>query len=132
MFLGVLGEFCTGWARQANVPGEFCTGWAAELDTPGEFCTGTGPACGTKFSLLGLVVGECAKKFAQRTKNGPKTSVCGVPGELFRENTAGGVVLGEVFRGTAPEQSVLGEFCRTTTQARLLLGCLRLGSNRKG
>ena len=58
---GVLGEFCTGWARQANVPGEFCTGWAAELDTPGEFCTGTGPACGTKFSLLGLVVGECAK-----------------------------------------------------------------------
>ena len=57
----VPGEFCTGWARQANVPGEFCTGWAAELDTPGEFCTGTGPACGTKFSLLGLVVGECAK-----------------------------------------------------------------------
>ena len=71
----MLGEFCTGWARQANVPGEFCTGWAAELDTPGEFCTGwarwgcvpgefctgTGPACGTKFSLLGLVVGECAK-----------------------------------------------------------------------
>ena len=87
--------------------------------------------CAKKFALLGLMVGVSAKKFAQRTKNGPKTSVCGVPGELFRENTAGGVVLGEVFRGTAPEQSVLGEFCRTTTQARLLLGCLRLGSNRK-
>ena len=44
-----------------------------------------------------------AKKFAQRTKNGPQSAVCGV----------------------------LGEFCRTTTQARLLLGYLRLGSNRK-
>ena len=29
------------------------------------------------------------------------------------------------------EQTVLAEFCRTTTQARLLLGYLRLGSNRK-
>ena len=96
---GVLGEFCTGWARQANVPGEFCTGWAAELDTPGEFCTGTGPACGTKFSLLGLVVGECAKKFAQRTKNGPKSAVCGVLGEFFRENTVVGAALGEFCRG---------------------------------
>ena len=72
-----------------------------------------------------------AKKFAQRTKNGPKSAVCGVPGELFRENTAGGVVLGEVFRGTAAEQTVLAEFCRTTSQACLLLGYLRLGSNRK-
>ena len=53
--------------------------------------------CAKKFALLGLMVGVSAKKFAQRTKNGPKTSVCGVPGELFRENTAGGVVLGEVF-----------------------------------
>ena len=83
------------------MPGEFCTGWAAELDTPGEFCTGTGPACGTKFSLLGLVVGECAKKFAQRTKNGPKSAVCGVLGELFRGNAGGGGVLGELFRGPA-------------------------------
>ena len=72
-----------------------------------------------------------AKKFALRTKNGPQSAVYGVPGELFRENTAGGVVLGEVFRGTAAEQSVLGEFCRTTTQVRPLLGYLRLGSNRK-
>ena len=72
-----------------------------------------------------------AKKFAQRTKNGPQSAACGVLGEVFRENTAGGVVLGEVFRGTAAEQSVLGEFCRTTTQVRPLLGYLRLGSNRK-
>ena len=73
----------------------------------------------------------CAKKFAQRTKNGPQSAFYGVLGEFFRENTAGGVAPGEVFRGTAAEQSVLAEFCRTTTQARLLLGCLRIGSNRK-
>ena len=57
----------------------------------------------TFFALLGLMVGECAKKFAQRTKNGPKSAVCGVPGEFFRENTAGGVAPGEVFRGPAVE-----------------------------
>ena len=33
-------------------PGEFCTGWACWGCVPGEFCTVTGPACGTKFSLL--------------------------------------------------------------------------------
>ena len=82
---GVLGEFCTGWARQANVLGEFCTD--------------TGPACGTKFSLLGLMVGDCAKKFSQRTKNAPKSAVCGVLGEFFRENTVVGAALGELFRG---------------------------------
>ena len=52
-----------------------------------------------KFALLGLMVGVSAKKFAQRMKNGPKSAVCGVPGEFFRENTAGGVAPGEVFRG---------------------------------
>ena len=46
-----------------------------------------------------LMVGVSAKKFAQRMKNGPKSAVCGVPGEFFRENTAGGVAPGEVFRG---------------------------------
>ena len=70
---GVLGEFCTGWARRG------CE--------PGEFCTDTGPACGTKFSLLGLLVGVSAKKFALRVQNGPKSAVCGVLGEFFRENT---------------------------------------------
>ena len=54
--------------------------------------------CAKKFALLGLMVGLCAKKFALRTKYGPKSAVCGVLGEFFRENTAGGVVLGELFR----------------------------------
>ena len=54
--------------------------------------------CAKKFALLGLMVGLCAKKFALRTKYGPKSVVCGVLGEFFRENTAGGVVLGELFR----------------------------------
>ena len=58
-----------------------------------------------------------AKKFALRTKNGPKMAVYGVPGE--------------VFRGTVAERSVLGEFCRTTTQVRPLLGGRHLGSNRE-
>ena len=40
--------------------------------------------CAKKFALLGLMVGVSAKKFAQRTKNGPKSAVCGVPGEVFR------------------------------------------------
>ena len=39
-----------------------------------------------------------AKKFAQRTKNGSKSALCGVLGELFREYTAGWVTLGELFR----------------------------------
>ena len=47
--------------------------------------------CAKKFALLGLMVGVSAKKFALRTKYGPKSVVCGVLGELFRENTAGGV-----------------------------------------
>ena len=38
---------------------------------------------GTKFSLLGLMVGASAIKFALRTKNGPKSAVCGVPGGFF-------------------------------------------------
>ena len=57
--------------------------------------------CAKKFSLRGLVVGVCAKKFAQRTKNGPKMAFSGVLGEVFRGNAAGGAVLGEFFRGPA-------------------------------
>ena len=95
---GVLGEFCTGWARRG------CE--------PGEFCTDTGPACGTKFSLLGLVVGVSAKKFSLRVQNGPKSAVCGVLGEFFRENTVVGAALGEFFRGNNGEGPVLGELCR--------------------
>ena len=47
------------------------------------------------------MVDASAKKFAQRTKNGPKSAVCGVLGELFRGNAGGGGVLGELFRGPA-------------------------------
>ena len=46
-------------------------------------------------------VGVSAKKFALRTKNGPKMAFSGVLGELFRGNAAGGGVLGEVFRESA-------------------------------
>ncbi|MBS7072077.1 MAG: hypothetical protein KH092_07270 [Actinomyces sp.] len=53
-----------------------------------------------------------AKKFALRTKNGPKLAVYGVPGELFRENTAGGAALGELFRGSAVGGAALGELFR--------------------
>ena len=42
-----------------------------------------------------------AKKFALRTKNGPKLVFSGVPGEVFRGNAAGGGVQGEFFRGPA-------------------------------
>ena len=83
----------------SGVPGEFCTGWARRGCEPGEFCTDTGPACGTKFSLLGLVVGVSAKKFSQRTKNAPKMAFYGLPGEFFRENTVVGAALGELCRG---------------------------------
>ena len=57
--------------------------------------------CAKKFALRGLVVGVSAKKFAQRTKNGPKMAFSGVLGEVFRGNAAGGAVLGEFFRGPA-------------------------------
>ena len=40
----------------SGVPGEFCTGWALRGRVLGEFCTGTGLACGTKFSLRGLLL----------------------------------------------------------------------------
>ena len=39
-FLGVLGEFCTGWAAGVGVRGEFCTGWAAGVGVLGDFWTG--------------------------------------------------------------------------------------------
>ena len=45
--------------------------------------------------------GASAKKFALRTKNGPKLAFCGVLGEFFRGNAAGGGVLGELFRELA-------------------------------
>ena len=61
--------------------------------------------CAKKFALLGLMVGLSAKKFAQRTKNGPQSAVCGVLGEVFRENTAGVVALGELCLGVPRKES---------------------------
>ena len=78
--------------------------------------------CAKKFALCGLMVGVCAKKFALRTKNGPKLAVYGVLGELFRGNAAGGPLLGELFRGRAAEGAVLGEVFRGTAAERTVLG----------
>ena len=52
-----------------------------------------------KFTLLGLMVDASAKKFAQRTKNGPKMVLYGVLGEYFRGNAANSRTLGEFCRG---------------------------------
>ena len=57
--------------------------------------------CEKKFALLGLMVGVSATKFAQRTKNGPKSVVCGVLGEFFHGNAGGRAVLGEFYRDPA-------------------------------
>ena len=56
--------------------------------------------------------GVNAKKFAQRTINDPKMAFYGLLGELFRENTGGGVVLGELFRENTGGGVVLGELFR--------------------
>ena len=44
---------------------------------------------------------SCAKKFAQRAQNAPKTAFSYEQGEYFRGNAAGGAVLGEFCRGPA-------------------------------
>ena len=54
----------------------------------------------------------CAKKFALRTKYGPKSAVYGVLGELFRGRVAEGAVLGELFRGNAAGGPLPGELFR--------------------
>ena len=63
--------------------------------------------CAKKFSLLGLMVGVSATKFAQRAQNGPNSAFCGVLGEFFRGNAAGGAVLGEFFRANRCRAQVL-------------------------
>ena len=55
--------------------------------------------CASKFALLGLMVGECVNKFAQRTREGLQSAFCGVLGEFFCENTVVGAALGELCRG---------------------------------
>ena len=57
-----------------------------------------GVPCAKKFALLDLMVCVSAKQFAQRTKNGRKSVVCSVLGEVFRGNAGGRAVLGEFFR----------------------------------
>ena len=39
--------------------------------------------CASKFALLGLMVGECVNRFAQRTREGLESAFCGVLGEFF-------------------------------------------------
>ena len=90
--LDVLGEFCTGWAAGLGVLGEFCTGWAAGLGVLGEFCPGRGLVCGTKFSLLGLLVARAVQSspcWRQMGKMGPfwvcgESFVPGVPSNRVR------------------------------------------------
>ena len=60
--------------------------------------------------------GVNAKKFAQRTINAPKMAFYGLLGELFRENTGGGVVLGELFRGSAREVGCWANFFAESRQ----------------
>ena len=73
VFYGVLGEFCTGIAREGCVPGEFCTGIARRGCVSGEFCTG--------IARRGRVLDEfCRGRVADR----------GVLGELFRGPAAVG------------------------------------------
>ena len=54
----------------------------------------------------------CAKKFALRAQNTPKSAFDGPLGEFFRGNATGWAVLGEVFRGNAAGGPLLGEFFR--------------------
>ena len=54
----------------------------------------------------------CAKKFALRAQNTPKSAFFRLLGELFRGRSAGGAVLGEFFRGDVAGGAVSGEFFR--------------------
>ena len=51
-----------------------------------------------KFTLLGLMVGASAKKFAQRAENTPNSTFLYSLGEFFRGSAGGGAVPGEFFR----------------------------------
>jgi len=48
-----------------------------------------------------------AKKFALHAQNTPKLAFCGLLGEFFRGNAAGGAVRGEFFRANRPCAQVL-------------------------
>ena len=51
-----------------------------------------------KFTLLGLMVGASAKKFAQKAQNTPNSSFLYSLGEFFRGSAGGGAVPGEFCR----------------------------------
>ena len=66
--------------------------------------------CASKFALLGLMVGECVNRFAQRTREGLESAFCGVLGEFFCENTVVGGCAGRTLsrassRGIPPGNS---------------------------
>ena len=61
-----------------------------------------------KFTLLGLMVGASAKKFAPQAQNGRKTLFSGALGEFFRGNAGGGAMLGEFFRACWRSGQVCG------------------------
>ena len=65
--------------------------------------------CAKKLSLLGLMVGVSATNFAQCAQNGPNSAFCGVLGEFFRGNAAGGAVLGEFFAPTGAVPGLVGD-----------------------
>ena len=56
VFLGVLGEFCTGWVRWWVLPGEFCTGWARGGCCWESFVPGAG-SCPGRSALSGAYWG---------------------------------------------------------------------------
>ena len=106
--MGVFGAFfgCIG-------DGGFNGCWSGACSGVVGFKVATGGVLrAKKFALRGLMVCVSAKKFALRTKNGPKSAVYGVLGELFRGRVAEGAVLGEVFRGNAAGGPLPGELFR--------------------
>ena len=68
-----------------------------------------------KFTLLGLMVGASAKKFALQAQNGRKTLFSGALGEFFRGIAGGGAVPGEFFRAN--------RYCARSCRQRALPAC---------
>ena len=71
--------------------------------------------CTKKFTLLGLMVGASAKKFALQAQNGRKTLFSGALGEFFRGRVGGGAVLGEFCR--------TNRYCARSCRQRALPAC---------
>ena len=72
--------------------------------------------CAKKFALRGLVVGVSAKKFAQRTKNGPKWRFLACWAEFFAEMPLEGLCWASFFAIQQPQVPV-GELCRAVALA---------------